>query len=375
MEQKAKELFIKYKQGSCTDEEIDMIYSWYNHTKEDFDISAITIEDVEAAKQNIWSNLPVNESSSQKKSLSNFQSTLFKVAASVIITLMTLSIYYIFNNKNYPSSAYTELIVPGTTKATLTLADGQKIDLEGADNGLISSNNELNIVKTEDGKIVYNSTGNTNNEMNWNILSIPVGGYYSIILSDGTVVWLNSKSILKFPERFLGSERVVELSEGEAYFDVKTITGWPFIVKVNHQEVEVLGTHFNVNGYDDEAHLTTTLLEGSIKLSNGKYSEVLLPNQQAISNNNSIKVHTVDANNYIGWVNNDFVFKNDNLGSIMRKISRWYDVEVSYPDELSNLKFSGTISRTKKIGEVLRIMELTGMVKFKYEGRRITVIK
>jgi ferric-dicitrate binding protein FerR (iron transport regulator) len=239
---------------------------------------------------------------------------------------------------------------------------------------LLSHSNGTNIVKAADGKIVYNNNTSETKSVAWNTLSIPAGGYYNVILSDGTVVWLNAKSSLKYPTEFTGKERIVELN-GEGYFEVAHRNNQPFKVITEHQTVEVLGTHFNINAYHDEQSTTTTLLEGSVKVIASGTQKILSPNQQAKLMSGSINITQYNAENAIDWVNNDFIFDNEDLSSIMRKISRWYNVEVSYPSHLANLEFTGSISRSKNITQVLKIMELTGMVNFKVEGRRITVMQ
>lgn len=165
---------------------------------------------------------------------------------------------------------------------------------------------------------------------------------------------------------------MVELN-GEGYFEVAHRKDQSFKVVTENQTVEVLGTHFNINAYHDEQTTATTLLEGSVKISADGKQRILTPNQQAKLANGDITVKQFEANHAIDWVNNDFVFENENLGSIMRKIARWYNVEVSYPAQSSNLEFTGSISRSKNITQVLKIMDLTGIVNFKIEVRRFSV--
>jgi len=371
----AEELLNKYANGNCTEEELSILHTWY--LAQSFDAPAISAEEVEMAKQKVWNSLPIHEANTSK-TVKLFPSKLIKRIAVAAVAILSLSLGYYFIQKSQRNLdkplAKHEQILPGGNKAVLTLADGTTLDLNLAQNGLLSHSNGTNIVKAADGKIVYNNNTSETKSVAWNTLSIPAGGYYNVILSDGTVVWLNAKSSLKYPTEFTGKERIVELN-GEGYFEVAHRNSQPFKVITEHQTVEVLGTHFNINAYHDEQSTTTTLLEGRVKVSASGTQKTLSPNQQAKLKDGSMSITQCNAENTIDWVNNDFIFDNEDLSSIMRKISRWYNVEISYPSHLANLEFTGSISRSKNITQVLKIMELTGMVNFKIEGRRITVMQ
>ncbi|MDQ8005171.1 MAG: FecR family protein [Pedobacter sp.] len=368
----AKILLDKYANGKCTEEELAILHTWYLEQEViDFDISA---EEVEAAKEKIWNNLPVHQEVATK-TIKLFPSILIKRIAVAAAVVLSVSLGYYVTQKDKLKSVYEtaklEQIVPGGNKATLTLADGSKIDLNKMSNGILGDENGTRIVKTDDGKIFYNHD-EAAKTVAWNTLNIPAGGYYNVTLSDGTIVWLNSKSSLKYPTAFIGKERVVELT-GEGYFEVAHKENQPFKVITEQQTVEVLGTHFNINAYSDEQSTTTTLLEGSVRINAAGNQKLLSPNNQAKLISGNIMVRLFDAENAIDWVSNDFFFDDEDLGSITRQLSRWYDVEFSYPTNLAELKFSGRISRNINIKQVLKIMELTKMVNFKVEGRRITV--
>jgi ferric-dicitrate binding protein FerR (iron transport regulator) len=196
-----------------------------------------------------------------------------------------------------------------------------------------------------------------------------------VTLPDGTQVWLNSASVLKFPTIFKGKRRVVEL-DGEAYFAVSKNKKMPFVVHTKDQDIEVLGTHFNVNSYADESATKTTLLEGSVKIVSQANQVMLFPGQQAQTNRNSssINVMPVRVQDAIAWKNGYFVFNDEKLESIMRRIARWYDVEYQLKDELKDLSLLGIIERSKDISSLLKILESTGSVHFKIEGRTIIVM-
>lgn len=237
----------------------------------------------------------------------------------------------------------------------LTLANGKKLTLE---------------------QQVYTvPLGKTNGQdhAGYNLIETPRAGQYQINLPDGTKVWLNAASSLRYPSRFSGSKRIVALT-GEGYFEVAKNKQHPFVVKTDRQEVQVLGTHFNINSYTDESSTNTTLVEGSVRVTtlDGK-NRLLKPGEQSQLKGDEIEVSDVDTENVLSWKNGDFVFKGDDFKSIMRKISRWYDVEVIYQGDFDDLKFGGYISRTKNISSVLSIMESTGKVHFNIKDKRITV--
>lgn len=271
------------------------------------------------------------------------------------------------------------VITPGDDKAVLTLGDGRKIILDSAENGELAKQAGVSIHKTSEGQIMYSFSGETNetsagSKVAYNTVETPAGGKYQVNLPDGSKVWLNSSSSLRFPAMFTGNTREVELS-GEAFFDVSTNKNRPFKVTSKDQVVEVLGTQFNINSYADEEEVKTTLIEGSVKVHYKDKVVMLNPGQQFQSKAGRIaKATPADTEEVIAWKNGYFLFKNENIHSVMRKISRWYDVEVIYSGEIPSVGFGGNISRSKDIDEVLAVLQLTNVVKFKIEGRRITVM-
>ncbi|SFG92007.1 FecR family protein [Pedobacter insulae] len=379
----AKNLLIKYREGACTPEEITLIESWYLNDKEE-DI-AITIAELDEAKDHIWATLPVHDSlkAKQVRLWLGLPRRYIRIAAAAIIVLSaSVGLYFSKQktNKEDVVAAVNNNIVPGGKKALLTLANGQSIVLGDARNGKLADQANSSVFKTANGELVYNAENRQEASVVYNLLTIPRGGYYILTLADGTKVWLNAESSLKYPTSFIGSERVVELV-GEGYFEVAKRKDQPFKVVTSQQTVEVLGTHFNVNAYADEKVTATTLLEGSVKVSlssraklNELNTAILKPHQQAVLKNGNIVISPVNAEEAVAWVNNNFNFNKEDLGSIMRKISRWYDVEVVCPDDLEQMEFIGTVSRTKNIKDVINIIEQTNAVHLKVEGRRITVM-
>ncbi|WP_214227931.1 FecR family protein [Pedobacter sp. B4-66] len=306
----------------------------------------------------------------------------FAAVASIII-VAALGLYLYTNRSGGKKQQFvssTSHIETGGNKAYLTLSNGKRITLTDSKNGTLAAQNGVQITKTADGQLVYTVVGNKNSSANdYNTIETPRGGQYQIRLPDGTNVWLNAASSLKYPSIFKGNERKVEL-KGEAYFEVSKNKKMPFRVITNTQTIEVLGTHFNVKGYLEEADTKTTLLEGSVKVVNTHSTNglVIKPGQQAqVKNDGDDQINIVyaDMEEVMAWKNNYFRFNSENIQSVMRKISRWYDVDVEYDGTISAEEFNGTISRTKNIAQVLRMLEETKGVHFKIEGRRIVVMK
>ncbi|MES2275925.1 MAG: FecR domain-containing protein [Bacteroidota bacterium] len=262
-------------------------------------------------------------------------------------------------------------------KAMLTLANGKKIDLSDAKSGELVKESGLKIYKDRQGKLTYVVQGGDSDAtqpISYNTMETPKGGQWHLILADGTHVWLNAASSIRYPTRFTGAERNVELS-GEAYFEVAKKKDMPFIVKTSQTAIKVLGTHFNVNAYES-ADTKTTLLEGSIQASNSSSTILLKPGQQAIARSNAseIQIKNVNTDESVAWKNGYFVFHNDNILNIMNQLSRWYDIDVRYQGDVTQKRFDGTYSNSKDLPELLNALEQTGIIHFKMEGRRVTVM-
>lgn len=302
--------------------------------------------------------------------------TAIAVAASLLL-ISGLAFYFSpYRDKKLAGQQLSALehdIRPGGNKAYLTLSNGQRILLKEAKQGLLAKQTGVNITKSADGQLIYSveQAGRKTSPGEYNTVETPKGGQYQINLPDGTRVWLNAASSLKYPVSFTGIEkRLVEL-KGEAYFEVTKDKHHPFIVKTAKQEVKVLGTHFNVNAYPDEGMIRTTLVEGLVELDN---SIRLQPGEQAVLSNGHTQVRQVDTDEAIAWKNGYFMFANEDIYSVMRKISRWYDVEVIYEGKITGSNFNGLISRFSNVSDLLHILKLTKTVHFKVEGRRITVM-
>jgi ferric-dicitrate binding protein FerR (iron transport regulator) len=271
-------------------------------------------------------------------------------------------------------------VPPGGDKAVLTLADGSTIVLDDAQNGNLTQQGNTKVIKLN-GKLAYDPAKAGAGEIVYNTISTPRGGKYQIELPDGTQVWLNAASSLHFPTAFIGRERKVEIT-GEAYFEVAPLTPKggqkiPFIVSVNGSEIEVLGTHFNVMAYSDEDAVKTTLLEGSVKFVNGNNTSLLKPGQQSqLLRNGQVKVVSdVDVENVISWKNGMFQFENADMETVMRQLSRWYDVEVVFKSKKLHDPLHVEIPFNTNLSDALKILEEAGTAKFEIEGKRIIVIQ
>ena len=264
-------------------------------------------------------------------------------------------------------------VLPGSDKATLTLADGSTILLDEAQNGTIAQQGNSKIIKLN-GKLSYDPTNKNTREIVYNTISTPKGGQYQLELPDGSQVWLNATSSIHFPTTFTGTDRRIEIT-GEAYFEIAKNPNMPFIVTVNNSEVQVLGTHFNINAYNDEDNVKTTLLEGSVRFINDDNINILKPGQQAqLTKDGMTKVvSNVDVDEVVAWKNGMFAFENAGIETIMRQMSRWYDVEIEYKGKTDDL-FIAEMRRNIKLSDALKALELTGKVKFDIQDKKIIVM-
>ncbi len=312
-----------------------------------------------------------------------------RLVAAAMIVLLGGSIYWFIDKKENSKDQLTAekqiKILPGGEKAMLTMSDGRTIILDTMQNGTLAQQKNADILKKA-GLLMYDvKVGSDKNILReYNTLSTPKGGQYRVILPDGSKVWLNAASSLRFPTAFAGNRRDVELN-GEAYFEVQSLAlkdpqrKLPFYIHLTSPsgergQIEVLGTHFNVNAYMDEANIKTTLLEGAVRVRKGAANVLLAPGQQAqLLNNGEIELDkNADINEAMAWKNGLFQFKGADITTVMRQIGRWYNVDVSYSGKIPIRQFEGKISRNAQLSEVLQILELSN-VKFTVEGKNIIV--
>lgn len=298
-------------------------------------------------------------------------------AAAAAAVLIFIASYYWMGNQMSANEEIEELpapyvIKPGGNKAVLTLADGSHIELDSSREGTLTTQGSALVVNNSSSILTYGANKNSTGEQVYNTLSTPRGGQYCLVLSDGTKVWLNANSSIRFPATFNGDTRSVSI-KGEAYFEVAKNKAKPFLVTAKEATIAVLGTHFNIMAYEDESMMTTTLLEGAVKVSKGDRFKILKPGVQAqILEDGIMKTEVVDVDEEMAWKNGWFNFNSWDIQRIMRQISRWYDIDVVYEGKMPTGHYSGIVSRENNISQVLQIMKAGG-VDFKIEGRRIIV--
>jgi transmembrane sensor len=308
-------------------------------------------------------------------------------AASIIASIITAAIYLLNTNteKNTAAintpNASTNDVPPGTYTARLRLSDGTSIILDSAGQGLLAQQGTA-LITNDSGNVKYQVQNRSNSELLYNTLETGAGQSYALTLSDGTKVWLNAKSSLHFPVAFESNERVVVM-QGEVFFEVAKNAKAPFkiqIVKPSGEKAfaEVLGTQFNINAYDDETSIHTTLVDGRIKISSAtsSRSQILTPGQQVVidSEGNLEVKNEVNVERIMAWKEQRFYFRNDDLKTMMRQLARWYDIEVIYEGEVPNKTFTGMVSRNTNLSEVLTLLQ-SASVPFRIEGKKLVITK
>jgi ferric-dicitrate binding protein FerR (iron transport regulator) len=390
----AEELIRKYLAGNCTAEEKALVESW--HLEE---LAAHTYvpgeEQITLVHQRMQAALSQHIQATRPRAI--IKRTWFRMTAAALLAGCIFGFGYLY----YIKAPRTETVVldkqqtilPGHNGAVLTLADGRAIMLDSLGNGLLAEQPGTKVL-LNNGQLTYQADSTNSAASSYNTISTPRGRQFKIALPDGSLVWLNAASSLRYPTAFTGSERKVFVT-GEAYFEVNPLTPKggkkiPFKVIIpphsggtEGAEVEVLGTHFNINAYEDEETASTTLLEGSVKVMTGDWSRskekkqavILKPGQQASisGQQNSIQVLSADVNAVVAWKNGVFNFQDATLEIVMRQLARWYDLEVVYQKGIPDIAFEGEINRQNELTSVLHSLERLG-VHFELKGRRLTVL-
>ncbi|MCP2025330.1 hypothetical protein L1276_000470 [Flavobacterium sp. HSC-32F16] len=371
------ELLQKYKNGTLSHEDKDQLDAWYLKKASTSKLQLSEYE-LENSYEYLESKLPLHQ---ETKVISIWPRV---VAAASIALFLGTGIFYFTKSKEKEKQIQVvekqNEIAPGGTRGILTLSNGKQIVLANiSEKDTIAhegDKEEVTIKMNANGEITYiinpNAAG-SKEDNSFNTLSTPTGGQYNIVLADGTKVYLNAVSSLKYPTQFNGDKRIVEL-EGEAYFEVAKNKNKPFIVKSDNQSIEVLGTHFNVHAYANESVVKTTLLEGSVAVTSKNQKTILKPGQQSdVSESFSkIKVREVDPETAIAWKNGRFKFDNADLKSVMKQLERWYGIKAEYRGDVSDVRFNGGTFRNKNLSEVLKVLELNN-IKFKVEGKTVIV--
>jgi transmembrane sensor len=390
-------LIMKHVKDQLTEEERGRLMGWISESEDNAQVfNELTQEDsLQKAVKELYVFRQTNDEG-QATSVVDLYSTrtnwLKYISVAVIFIAVVCMVWlYMVKNSGEKQVAVTNTatkktiqdIAPGGNKAVLTLADGSTIVLDNKDNGVIAEQDKTTINKKEDGQLEYKAPVLTPAErtIRYNTITTPRGGQYQLTLPDGSKVWLNAASSLKFPVNFSGKERMVQLT-GEAYFEVALVTipgsgaRMPFEVQMNNGvKVQVLSTHFNIMAYEDEKESKTTLLQGKVKVENGQQQTVVLqPGEQSLLTQSGLRVKKdADVAEAVAWKDGKFKFVHSDLKAVMRNIARWYDVQIEYDTNVPEKYFTGEISRKLNASEALTIIEFAG-VHCKIEGRKIKVL-
>ncbi|WP_407427866.1 FecR domain-containing protein, partial [Arcticibacter sp.] len=361
-------LLDRFKANECTDQEAQELNEWYTELKVDAGEEQPPVDELFTRFQQ-----RVQKRGKRKP-------FYWKAAAAVAV----LTCGFLFFNKKPGEKVMTPTmlsakILPGKSSAVMTLSDGTTVNLDDKQMSNIATQAGILISSAEKGQVRYNGVQRSvadGSQMAYNSIRIPKGGQFKVVLPDGTKVWINSESELRFPVTANGKNRSVWL-KGEAYFEVAHNKNLPFLVHTADQQVQVLGTHFNIKAYADDASVTTTLLEGSVnirKLSSGQ-SVRLAPGQQSVTNSSQkgIAVSAIEVDQAIAWKNGYFLFDNQDIKGVMKAISRWYDVEVIYKDVTDAERFGGTFSRNADLLEILNNLQELSNLHFQVKERKIIV--
>ena len=388
-----RNLFEKYLNNSCDPEETQQLMDYFEsgenpaqlkalisyalkNREERYENNSAIVNVLEKVDKDLFDQIQQTTTHAPEGKHKKLSVWIQIAAVAAVLTIIFSGIYF-FNNQSAKLPAVAKVapqdVQPGEYGATLTMANGKKINLGNASKGEISRESGIVISKTEDGRLAYASDGNVSDPDALNTLSTARGETYQVRLPDGSLVYLNAASSITYSAALMqNGKRLVKLN-GEAYFEVAKDKLHPFIVETNKQTVEVLGTHFNISSYADDETEKTTLLEGSVKVSATGNTKILKPGQQAKLYGGKIQVSETDTDLAVAWKNNEFVVESEHLENIMKMVERWYNVEVVYLGEKTNQRFSGKVSRFDKLSKVLEIVEYTGEAHFKVKGRTVYV--
>ncbi len=372
-------LFQRYQSGQATPEEEQELFRMVADREQDDAvkemIDAMLAEDQgsgtlmpEDAGNRVLESILAGEATGHKRTR---YLTWAAVAAGILVLLGITVLWQTQKSGGNDTAAIRNGITPGKDRAVLVLGDGREIDLEESGNGTIGVQQGLH-AQVNGNALQYDTAAA--DQPTYNTIRTPRGGQFRVVLPDGSRVWLNAASQIRFPTVFSAKERVVEM-EGEVYFEVASRPQQPFIVKAEDMAVRVTGTHFNIMAYKDESQIEATLLEGGVNVTGRGANAILTPGLQAIQGRtgSSLKVQPAETERVIAWKEGRFEFRG-NIRAIMRQISRWYDVEVVYKGDTEGKDFGGAISRTEKIEDVLKMLEMTGSIHFEINNKTVTVI-
>lgn len=391
-------LLTAYLEDNLQPEDYQVLVDYFHETGHETDIAeAITAivreldlgKNIDVPSDEIYQNITGDQRFTHVAEIRNVEKkdrkpkglTWFFAAAAVGLILLLfgkdlLQGVYKDQHARQASGAMSNAIVPGGKKAILTLSDGTQLDLDSNAKDMIAIQGNMH-VNVEQGKLAYIPSKDNKGEdhLLMNTIATPIGGEYQVLLPDGTKVWLNSASSITYSLAFNGKERKLTM-KGEAYFEVASDKRRPFIVEVEGVQVDVLGTHFNINAYPEDKSVKTTLVEGAVQIKKDSGRYLLKPGQQVKVNlpNGKIETVAIDLEEVLAWKNGDFFFNSEPLESVMKKISRWYDVDIDYQGNFEGKRLDGTISRSEDIRQLLAGFEETKIARFSIIGRRVIVM-
>lgn len=375
---KVKSLLHKYHEGRCTDIERELLENWYLKLL-DTGEGQWTEEEKKRIKRNIEHQIFEKNGEKVKPGPMFLSSpTIWWAAAIIFLALSAGGYLMFFQSSGSPKPVSENLPVdvpaPQSNKARITLADGTTLVLDSSSDGALALQGNMQLIKLPGGEMIYQkTTGEASSQLTYNTLSNPRGSkVISILLADGSKVWLNAGSAITYPVAFIGNERGVSIS-GEAYFEVAHDALKPFTVFKDEVAVKVLGTHFNINAFEDDGKaIEVTLLEGTVRVNNANTSSLLKPGEQATVGRQLKVIKQVNAEAVIAWKNGYFHFEDASLPNVMERISRWYDVKVVYKGEIPKRSFMGEMQRNLSLAEVLKILE-KNKVHFEIAGKDLIV--
>lgn len=398
--ERIKYLFGQYEARLATEAETEELFqlledSSYKEPINDFFIEGIEVQSEVELNRAEWdpvintilAALPKEDFGPDHHSRRTVRMIRWAAAAAAVL-ILGVGGWFLINRPQQPNAGpqaveqrFKNDVQPGTNNAVLTLADGTQVILDSAESGVLATEETVKVTRLENGEIVYKAPlRQAQGDIRYNTINNPKGSrVVSLTLADGSKVWLDAASSITYPTAFLGKERKVEMT-GQAYFEVAPLSPkggqkMPFIVSKGDMEVTVLGTHFNVMAFDEEPTMNVTLLEGSVRVAKGTSNQVIKPSEQAqLAKDNSIRVVNADIEQTMAWKNGIFKFQDITIEPLMKQLARWYDVEVVFEEKPTD-RFVSSIPRDVPASQVFRILETTGRVHFKIEGKKVTVMK
>jgi len=392
-----RQLLSDYSAGTIGGSDLDMLLDYVASHHGDANLDSLLAETLDGAEpddrlavdsEGLYNRIIEHPRFSERPSKAKRRQWMWYGAAAVAFLtggFLLLQMKYINDVEiveTTPAMVSRTVTTAPSDRPILRLANGKVIDLDSAANGMLAVEDGTQIIFDGTALHYEGDVGGANGEILRNTIVTPKGRQYQLVLPDGSRIWLNAATTLTYPVNFNKDKRQVEV-RGEAYFEVEKAANWPFVVNTEFQQIEVLGTHFNISAYDDDEHAKTTLVEGRVKVvssADGQragQTKVLIPGQQAITLRGSshIKVDKIDTEEVMSWKENLFVFNNEEISEVMKKVSRWYDVEVEYLDGMAGKRIGGSIPRLSHVEELMEALKATGLLHYKMKGGTVVVME